>query len=187
MICAKFPKHIFSLVELPTEQYLREFFYIIILTLLYSHAYKLVDSIRPLIPQHQVKLSELELCGKLSQAEDNLRKFCEHWTEGSKKTQAGKVSIKLTYFVSILHFNPIHPGLQKSKITSHDIFGPRSPNLVRFSRNLQQMSIMVSCLDYNCLWACTCTHACTAHKIVHAHFQPTLIIGCSEKKTTSIV
>ena len=37
------------------------------------------------------------------------------------------------------------------------------------------MFTMVSCLDYNCLWACTCTHACTAHKIVHAPFPPTLI------------
>ena len=39
------------------------------------------------------------------------------------------------------------------------------------------MFTMVSCLDFNCLWACTCTHACTAHKIVHAPFPPTLIIS----------
>ena len=85
---------------------------------------------------------------------------------------------------TLVVLNPIHPGLQKSlftprggKITSPDIFGPRSPNLVQFSRNLQQMFTMVSCLDYNFLWACTCTHACTAHKIVHAPFPPTLIIS----------
>jgi len=59
---------------------------------------------------------------------------------------------------------------------SPGIFGTRSPNLVRFSWNLQQMFTLVSCLDYN-YWECTCTHACTAHKSVHAPFPPTLIIS----------
>ena len=31
---------------------------------------------------------------------------------------------------------------------------------------------MVSQVDYYILWSCICTHACTAHKFVHALFSP---------------
>ena len=36
------------------------------------------------------------------------------------------------------------------------------------SWNFQHMSGLVSWVDYYCLWACTCTHAYTAHVNVHA-------------------
>ena len=52
------------------------------------------------------------------------------------------------------------------------LLGTRRTNLVKFSRNLQQMFHWVSCHDYNCFSACTCIHAHTAHIIVHAPFPP---------------
>ena len=58
------------------------------------------------------------------------------------------------------------------KIMSPDISGARLPKLIQFSQIFSKCSHWVSCLDYNWLWACACTQANTAHKIVHVPLPP---------------
>ena len=85
-----------------------------------------------------------------------------------KSTGMNNVVPPLTLFIPE-HKTPYSYWGRGGKIIPTSNLVTRSPNLVRCSRNLQQMFILVSCFDYKCLWACTCT----AQKIVHAPFSTT--------------